>query len=78
LGPGKPKGMHGIAKIGVWFRIMALKASFNNMSVIKWRSDLLVEETEVPRENHGPSSSHRQTLSHNVVSRTPRNEQDTN
>jgi hypothetical protein len=53
LGPRKPKGIHGIAKIGVWFRIMALKASFNNMSVIKWRSDLLVEETEVPRENHG-------------------------
>jgi translation elongation factor EF-1alpha len=25
---------------------------FNNISVISWRSDLLVEETGVPRENH--------------------------
>jgi hypothetical protein len=31
-----------------------------------------VEETEVPRENHRPAAGHRQTLSHNVVSSTPR------
>jgi hypothetical protein len=30
-----------------------------------------VEET---RENHQPAASHRQTLSHNVVSSTPRHE----
>ena len=33
---------------------------------------LLLEETGVPKENHEPSASHRQTLSHNVVSSTPR------
>jgi hypothetical protein len=27
-------------------------ATFNNISVISWRSVLLVEETGVPRENH--------------------------
>ena len=33
---------------------------------------LLLEETGVPEENHEPSASHRQTLSHNVVPSTPR------
>ena len=32
---------------------------------------LMVVETEVPGENHQPSASHWQTLSHNVVSNTP-------
>jgi len=32
----------------------------------------MVEETGVPRENHRPAVSHQQTLSHNVVSCTPR------
>jgi hypothetical protein len=36
--------------------------------VISCRSVLLVEETGVPGENHRPSASHWQTLSHNVVS----------
>jgi hypothetical protein len=34
-------------------------------------SVLLVEETEVPGENHRPVAGHWQTLSHNVVSSTP-------
>jgi len=33
---------------------------------------LFVEETGVPGENHRPAISHRQTLSHNVVSSTCR------
>jgi hypothetical protein len=33
---------------------------------------LLVEETRVPGENHQPVASHWQTLSHNVISSTPR------
>jgi hypothetical protein len=33
----------------VWF--MVFNATFNNISVISRRSDLLVEETGVPREN---------------------------
>ena len=31
-----------------------------------------MEETRVPGENHQPAASHCQTLSHNVVSSTPR------
>jgi len=31
---------------------MVFNATFNNISVIPWRSVLLVEETELPRENH--------------------------
>jgi hypothetical protein len=31
-----------------------------------------------PRENYWPASSHCQTISHNVVSNTPRHEQDSN
>jgi hypothetical protein len=42
----------------------------NNISVISWRSVLLVEETGVPGENHRPVASHWQTLSYNVVSST--------
>ena len=54
---------------------MVFNATFNKISVISWRSVLLVEETV---ENHQPIASHRQTLSHNVilmfivVSSTPR------
>ena len=49
-----------------WF--MVFNATFNNISV------LLVDETGVPRENHRPIASHRQTLSHYVVSSTSRHE----
>ena len=35
------------------------KATFNNISVISWRSVLLV-----PEENHPPVACHWQTLSH--------------
>ena len=37
-----------------------------------WRSDSLVEETGVSGENPRHATSHRQTLSHNVLSGTPR------
>ena len=53
---------------------MVFNATFNNISDISWRSVLLVEETVVPGENHRPVASHRQTLSHNVVSSTPHHE----
>jgi len=39
---------------------------------------VLVEETGVHRENHRPVASHLKTLSHNVVSSTPRPERDSN
>ena len=48
---------------------MVFNATFNNISVILWRSVLLVEETGVPAYN----LCHWQTLSYNhVVSSTPR------
>ena len=37
---------------------IVLNAIFNNISVISWLSVLLMEETEVPRENHRPPASH--------------------
>ena len=46
---------------------MVFSVTFNNISVISWRSALLVEETGGPRENHRPVASHGQTLSHNLV-----------
>ena len=52
--------------------VIFFNATFNNISVISWRSVLLVEETGVLRENHRPVASDWQTLSHNVVSSTPR------
>ena len=52
----------------IWLAaFMVFKATFNNISVILWRSVLFMEETGVLRENHRPVASHWQTLSHNVV-----------
>ena len=59
-------------------RVLVFNATFNNNSVISWRSVLLVEETGVPGENHRPVASHFQTLSHDVVSSTLRHERDSN
>ena len=63
---------------GMIARNLVVYATFNNISVLWWRSVLLVEETEVPGENHPHVASHWRTLSHNVVSSTPRHEQDSN
>jgi hypothetical protein len=60
----------------VWF--MVFNATFNNISVISWRSVLLVEETGVPGESHRPVASHWQTLSHKIVSSTSRHERGSN
>ena len=59
-------------KIRFRVKVMVLDTTFNNISIILWWSVLLVAETEVPGENHRPATSHGQTLSHNVVSSTPR------
>jgi hypothetical protein len=52
---GSPK------KINIWLCLvlgfLVLNATFNNISVISWRSVLLVEETGVPGENHRPAAS---------------------
>ena len=42
----------------IWF--MVIKTTFNTISVISWRSVLLVEEIG---ENQRPVASHRQTIS---------------
>ena len=49
----------------VWF--IVFNATFNNISVISWRSVLLVEETGEPREINRLVGSHWPTLSHNFV-----------
>ena len=59
-----------------WF--VVCNATFNNISVVSWRSVLLVDETGVTGDNHRPVASHRQTVSHNVVKSTPRHERDSN
>jgi hypothetical protein len=46
----------------IWVRVIVFKATFNNISVISWRSVLLVEETGVPLKSHWPAASHWQTL----------------
>jgi hypothetical protein len=56
-GPNRHKSNLNITMlIQVW--LMMFNATFNNISVIPWRSVLLVEETGVPRENHRPAASH--------------------
>jgi hypothetical protein len=47
--------------------LMVFNTTFNDISVISWRSVLLVEETRVPGENHRPVASHWQVFSDNVV-----------
>jgi len=61
----------------VLFRVLVygVQPTFNNISVISWRSVLLVEETG---ENHRSVASPLQTLSHNVVSNTPCHDQTSN
>ena len=44
-------------EIGSAVGVMVFNATFNNISVISWRSVLLVEETEVPGENHGTATN---------------------
>jgi len=40
---------------GLGFRVRVFNTTFNNSSVISWRSVLLVDETGVPGENHSKS-----------------------
>ena len=56
----------------IWFGLMVFNATFNYFSVISWK------KPEYPGENHRPVASHWQTLSHNVVSSTPRHERGSN
>ena len=58
--------------------LRGFRVTFNNISVISWRSVLVVKETGVLGENYRPIASHWQTVSHNVVSSTPRHERVSN
>ena len=51
--------------------VIMFNATFNNISVISWRSVLSVEDTGGRGENHRSVTSHWQTLSHNVVHLAP-------
>ena len=54
-------------------RVRVFNATFNNISVILWRSVILMEETGIPREkNTDLSQVTWPPLSHKVVSSTPR------
>ena len=75
-------GGHIVACYGYWFffflrffywlrfRFMVFNVTFNNISVISWRSALMVEETRAREENHRPVASYWPTLSRNVISIT--------
>ena len=52
----------------VW--CIVFNTTVNNISIISWRSFLLVEETGVPGENNRYVASHWQTLSHNITEKT--------
>ena len=56
------------------FKFMVFNATFNYISAMSWRLVFLVSETGLPVENQRPVARHWQTLSHNVVSSTPRYE----
>ena len=45
-------------RVAILNKVMAFNATFNNISVLSWRSVLLVEETVVPGENNRPAASH--------------------
>jgi hypothetical protein len=55
---------------GLGVKVRVLNATFNNISVISWRSVWLVEETEVPEENHWPVTIQGQTLSQSCIEYT--------
>ena len=58
--------MH-VSAICLFVCLIVFNATFDNISVISWRSVLLVEETGGHGEHHRSVASHRHTLSHNAV-----------
>ena len=55
-----------LVQILIRFRFLVSNATFNYISIISWRSALLVENSGVPGENYRPTVSQWQTLSYNV------------
>jgi hypothetical protein len=58
--------------------VMMFNATFNNISLISWRSVLLGEGTGILGVNYQPVTSHGKTLSHTVASGTPHHQRDLN
>jgi len=52
--------------------VMVFNATFNNISVISWRSVYWWRKPEYTEKNHRSAASHWQNLSHYVVSSIPR------
>jgi hypothetical protein len=46
---------------------MVFNATFNNISIISWRPVLLMDETGIPDENHGPYKILKYTTIYNLV-----------
>ena len=64
-----PMRLTGMQYVLIGVRVIwCLTPLLNNISVISWRSVLLVEEIGVLGENHRPATNYWQTLSYNVVS----------
>jgi hypothetical protein len=70
-------GPHYYININGWV-YGVYNVTFNNISVISWWPVYLLVETGVLGENYRPAARHWQTLSHNVVSSTPRREWNSN
>ena len=72
----KNKYYSWMVSIGFAYSFVTLNAKFNNISVLSWRSVLLVEETGIPGENHRHVAIHWQ----NFITRyyTPRPGWDSN
>jgi hypothetical protein len=51
-------GLYALIYLYYLMNIMVFNVTFNNISVISWRSVLLIGENGVPGENHCPGASH--------------------
>ena len=56
-----------------WKPVMVFNATFNNISVISWQSNLLVVETGLPAKT---TANYWQISSNNIVSSTPHRQRD--
>ena len=61
-----------------YFLFVLNTTTFSNISVLSWRSDLLIKETIVSGENHRHAESCCETLLHKIVSSTPQHERKSN
>jgi len=52
------KGKLGTVAVRLFVCLMVFNTTFNNISIISWRSVLLMEETGGPGENHRSVASH--------------------